>query len=58
MMAAIGLVLVTVGYSMLRSNKKEIEEQQEKMAAKIKCRYCGSLNDQIARKCDACGASL
>ena len=57
-MAAIGLVLVAVGYSILKSNKKEIEEQQEKMAAKIKCRYCGSLNDQIAKKCDACGASL
>lgn len=25
---------------------------------KIRCRYCGSLNDESATKCDSCGAAL
>lgn len=58
LMMAVGLVLVTIGYSMLKSNKKEIEKKQEEAAIKIKCRYCGMLNDQEANRCDSCGATL
>jgi ribosomal protein L37E len=32
----------------------------EKKAERIrlKCRYCGSLNDEHAERCSSCGASL
>ncbi len=29
-----------------------------KSSIKIRCRYCGSLNDESATKCDSCGATL
>ncbi len=58
MMMGVGLVLVAVGYNMLRSNRREIAKKQELASAKIKCRYCGTLNDQQAQRCDACGAGL
>ncbi len=58
MMMIVGVVLVAVGYHMLRSNKAELERKHEEAEAKIKCRYCGSLNDQRALKCDSCGAAL
>jgi len=30
----------------------------EREVVKIKCRYCGALNDETARACVSCGASL
>jgi len=58
LMAGIGCVLVFAGVYVFRSNKKHFEEVQERRNAKVKCRYCGSLNDQTASKCDSCGATL
>lgn len=58
LMAAIGLLLVASGIYMLRSNKRQIQKMREETSAKIKCRYCGMLNDQAARKCESCGAAL
>jgi uncharacterized membrane protein YvbJ len=61
-MGGIGLVLVLAGYGMWRSNKKEVQRVQEKAEErakiKIKCRYCGSLNEQDSLRCISCGATL
>ena len=41
--------------------KNEIAEAvQERMKSniKIRCRYCGSLNDETDTKCSSCGATL
>jgi uncharacterized membrane protein YvbJ len=57
-MASIGLVLVIIGYLMIRSNKKQVEKAREEAMVKIKCQYCGKLNDQDATRCDSCGATL
>lgn len=58
LMACIGCVLVFAGVYVFRSNKKHMEKMHERKNAKIKCRYCGSLNEQTALKCDSCGATL
>jgi len=58
LMAGIGCVLVFAGIYVFRSNKKHVEKMRERKNAKIKCRYCGSLNEQTALKCDSCGATL
>lgn len=58
LMAGIGCVLVVAGVYVFRSNKKHVEKMRELKNAKIKCRYCGSLNEQTALKCDSCGATL
>ena len=57
-MTAVGVLLVLVGYSIIRSGKKQVERIQEKAAIKLKCHYCGSLNEQSAIRCEACGATL
>ena len=57
-MGGIGLVLVLAGYGMWRSNKRQVERAKEKAAIKIKCRYCGSLNEPEALRCISCGATL
>lgn len=31
---------------------------EREVVIKIKCRYCGTLNDQMAQKCSSCGGSL
>jgi len=58
LMAGIGCVMVVAGALVLRSNRKHIEKAEEEKAIKVKCRYCGSLNDQHALKCYSCGATL
>ncbi len=58
LMAGIGCALVLAGVYVFRSNKKHVERMQERRNAKVKCRYCGSLNEQTALKCDSCGATL
>lgn len=59
-----GLMIVARHFT-IKSNKKDwekrqqrMEEKKEKAEAKIRCRYCGSLNEQKETKCGACGASL
>jgi len=36
--------------------KEKVVERQ--VVVRVKCRYCGALNDQTAQKCSACGASI
>lgn len=41
--------------------KEEVAEavkESIKGTIKIRCRYCGSLNDENANRCDSCGATL
>jgi len=40
----------------LAVEKEKVVERQ--VVVKVKCRYCGALNDQTAQKCSACGASI
>lgn len=57
-MLAVGVVLMLAGYRMIRVSKKEHVEMLLRKDVKVKCRYCGSLNDEAARRCHSCGASL
>ena len=57
-MAAAGIVLVLVGFLIFRTGKKHIEKMEDEPVVKLKCRYCGSLNDEAALRCEACGATL
>ncbi len=36
----------------------EAVKERMKGTIKVRCRYCGSLNDEEAVKCDSCGATL
>ncbi len=42
------------------ARQREVEEiaQAVKSTIKIRCRYCGTLNDENSSKCESCGASL
>jgi len=59
-MLGVGVVLMLAGYRMIRVSKRERMAMAEKKATKIKlkCRYCGSLNDEHAERCESCGAGL
>ena len=35
-----------------------ILEKEIRVVVKVKCRYCGQLNDQLNSKCESCGAPL
>ncbi len=59
-MLGVGVVLILVSYRMVRVSKRERVQMVEKKATKvkIKCRYCGTLNDEAEQRCGSCGASL
>jgi uncharacterized membrane protein YvbJ len=59
-MLAIGVVLMLAGYRMIRVSKRDRMAMAERKATriKLKCRYCGSLNDEDSERCGSCGASL
>jgi len=72
LMDAIGVVVIIVAFLNLwasRKHEERLAEQREKTAerlqkareasmVKIKCRYCGALNERTALKCESCGATL
>jgi hypothetical protein len=43
-----------------REREKEVQEiiKAVKTTIRVRCRYCGTLNEEKANKCEACGASL
>ncbi len=47
-----------------KEQERHEEEERQKMVdaikstIKVRCRYCGSLNDETAKKCESCGADL
>lgn len=59
-MLAVGVVLMLAGYRMIRVSKREHLAMAERKATriKLKCRYCGTLNDEDSEKCSSCGAAL
>ena len=72
LMDSVGVLMVVVALINIWSSRKHAEklaqqrqEAEERMQkareaalAKIKCRYCGGLNDHSALKCETCGATL
>jgi hypothetical protein len=49
--------------SRIEQERHEEEERKRMVEAikstiKVRCRYCGSLNDESASKCESCGADL
>lgn len=56
--SAIGVLLLVVRHFMIKSRVKTIEKKIEEKEAKVRCRYCGSLNEQKAQKCIGCGAPM
>jgi len=42
----------------LRNDIAEAVKETIKSNIKVRCRYCGSLNDETDKKCDSCGATL
>lgn len=57
-MVAVGGLLVFAGLYVLRSNRRQVVEAKKEAAVRVKCRYCGTLNDQDASRCLSCGAAL
>ena len=42
----------------LRGEIAQAVKDSMKSNIKVRCKYCGSLNDETATKCDSCGATL
>jgi len=36
----------------------DLPRAQDRPVVKVRCRYCGALNDQQDNRCEACGSSL
>ena len=58
MMFSVGIIPLIIGFLIIRSGKRPVEKIEEKPVVKLKCHYCGSLNDQSSLRCEACGATL
>jgi len=72
LMIVAGTVLLIVAFLNINASRKHAEkvaeqlertaERMQKAAAestvKLKCRYCGALNDRSALRCGNCGATL
>jgi len=54
----IGFVFLCARYYILRRYAKKVEALRKDAAIRIRCRYCGALNPESARRCDSCGATL
>jgi len=57
-MLGVGVVLMLAGYHMIRSSRRDRVELIQHKAVRVRCRYCGTLNDERAQRCISCGASL
>ncbi len=42
----------------LREEEKEDIVRAVKSTIKIRCRYCGTLNEEMATRCESCGGAL
>jgi len=57
------LLALKFGKPMIQSVQPAHPTEREKVVerevvVKVKCRYCGALNDQMARKCVSCGGPM
>ena len=50
--------IMTRPRSPVERERVEKETIVERQVVRIKCRYCGALNDDIRRTCESCGANL
>jgi RNA polymerase subunit RPABC4/transcription elongation factor Spt4 len=57
-MVACGAVFLIARYYIIRRYAKRVEEFRKKSSIRVRCRYCGALNPDAARRCDTCGATL
>jgi len=55
---AVGFVFLSARYYVLRRYTKRVERLRAEAAIRVRCRYCGALNHDSARRCDSCGATL
>lgn len=54
----IGLAFLSARFYILRRYAKKVEQLRTEAAIRIRCRYCGALSPDSARRCDSCGATL
>jgi len=54
----IGIALLAARYYVLRRYAKRVEQLRKDAAVKVRCRYCGALSSESARRCEFCGATL
>ena len=54
----VAVLLLVVRYLMIRAHRKQVMISYERATAKVKCRYCGTLNDQKESRCISCGAPI
>ncbi len=57
-MIAVGIVLMFAGYRMIRASRRDQVTIIQQSTVRIRCRYCGTLNEERAERCSSCGASL
>jgi positive regulator of sigma E activity len=57
-MIAVGALMLTSRFVILRRYSRKVEEFREEASEKIKCKYCGSMNSLDAEKCIGCQAPL
>lgn len=53
-----GIVFLAARYCILRRYAKGVEKFRKEAAVRVRCRYCGALNPDAARRCESCGATL
>jgi len=53
-----GIAFLVARYYIIRRYAKRVEEFRKRSAIRVRCRYCGALNADTARRCDTCGATL
>jgi len=55
---AVGSALLVARHFVLSSYAKRVEKHRQELAAKVKCVYCGTMNERSDEKCVSCGAGL
>ena len=54
----IGIAFLAARYHILRRYAKRVEALRKEASVRVRCRYCGALNPDAARRCESCGATL
>ena len=57
-MLGVGVVLMFAGYRMIRASRRDQVAAVQRRNVRVRCRYCGTLNEEHDDKCDSCGAGL
>jgi Zn-dependent protease with chaperone function len=54
----VGFAFLYARYHILRRYARRVEQFRKDAAIRVRCRYCGTLNPDSARRCESCGATL